>query len=303
MRAQTRPAAEIIVVDDGSVDETVAIARACGASLIEQKNAGVSIARNRGIAAARQPWVALLDADDLWEEDKLERQWNSLQLAPSAAFSFSDFSQFDEVRVRNASVLHEVHVHFAKVEQTPLGAGASICDPRTLGEALLLQNIIQPSALLVRRETVLALGGFDASLLACQDYDFAMRLTRDHVGTYVDLPLVHYRRHATATTSNIPKSREGLAGVALRAITRPWEYSAQTVRHFRAALPGLFLKCGFAHFRYGQPVRAREWLRRSLQERFNLPAALLYALSFGIDTGVGRFFRDRMLAASRFSLQ
>jgi glycosyltransferase involved in cell wall biosynthesis len=300
VRAQTLPVAEIIVVDDGSTDDSVRIALAAGAIVLEQENAGVSVARNRGISAASQPWIALLDADDLWQPDKLERQWRSLEAAPSATFSFCDFSQFDHRSVRNESVLREVHHHFQAVERVPLGNGASLCDPLTLGAALLVQNVIQPSALLVRRDAISQLGGFDSKLLACQDYDFVLRLTRDSVGTFVDRPLVRYRRHPAATTSNIPKSREGLAGVALRAITTSWEYSPQTVQHFRKALPDLLMKCGLAHVRYGEPARAREWLRRSLDERFSIGAALLGISTFLIETAAGRAARDRALAVARW---
>ena len=165
----------------------------------------------------------------------------------------------------------------------------------TLNAALLVQNVVQPSALLIRTSTVEALGGFDASLLACQDYDFMMRLTREHTGTFIDRPLVHYRRHATATTSNIPKSREGLANVARRAIARPWEYSPQTVEHFRRVLPQLFFKCGFAHLRYGSPARAREWFGRSIRERFTFPASLLYASTFAVEPRAGRGVRDQVV--------
>ena len=301
IRAQTVNVVEIIVVDDGSTDNTVAVARRAGVIVLEQSNAGVSVARNRGIDVASQPWIALVDADDLWEPDKLERQWRSLTAAPQASFSFCDYSQFDEKRVWNKSVLQEVHGHFAAVKRTALGPDAWLCDPASLSAGLLIQNVIQPSALLIRRETVLSLGGFDSSLLACQDYDLFLRLARDHVGTYIDRQLVHYRRHATATTSNIPKSREGLAGVGLRALTHPWQYSPQTVEHFRNALPNLLLKCGFAHLRYGKADAARKWLKRSLRERFSLAAAVLFAVSYVVETSPGQWLRQRALQLARAS--
>jgi glycosyltransferase involved in cell wall biosynthesis len=271
---------EIIVVDDGSTDDTVAIARLNGAHVIEQKNQGVSVARNHGMHYAHNEWIAFLDADDVWESDKLERQWSALEAMPQAAFAFCDFSQFDDSRIRNASVLHEVHRHFECVGRTPLGNDAYSCDPPTLRAALMVQNVVQPSALLVRRDVALEIGGFDERLLACQDYDFIMRLTRDHVGSYVDLPLVGYRRHPEATTSNIRKSREGLANVALRVVSRSWEYSPDVVEHFRNTLPEVLLKCGLAHIRFGSSERARLWLLRSLRQRFTVRAAVLYAATF-----------------------
>jgi glycosyltransferase involved in cell wall biosynthesis len=298
VKSQSMSVQEIIVVDDGSNDDTVSVARKSGARVIEQRNLGVSVARNNGIEHARSPWIALLDADDIWQADKLERQWVALNEAPDASFSFSDFSQFDENGIRNQSVLREVHTQFASVRRKPVGNGAFVLDGATLRTALLVQNVIQPSALLVRRQALLDLNGFDKNLLACQDYDFVLRLTRDHVGVYIDKPLVRYRRHAKATTSNIPKSREGLAGVALRAAACPAEYSPEAAKYFADRLPAFFLKCGVAHLRYGDPQRSREWLKRSLTIRRSAVTLGMYALTYFVETRMGRSLRDTLLSMS-----
>jgi glycosyltransferase involved in cell wall biosynthesis len=299
IRAQTVAVAEIIVVDDGSTDETGAIARANGATLVKQTNAGLPTTRNRGISVASQPWIALADADDLWEPDKIERQWRSLMLAPDAVFSFSDFSQFNERGVINSSVIHEVHSrHFRGVVRTPLGDHASLCDSATLGAAILKQNPFCPSSLIVRKDTALGLGGYDPNLFAGEDYEFVLRLTRDHVGTFVDVPLVQYRRHPTAMTSNIPKMREAMVEVALRIMKRPQEYAPRTSEYFRRRLPLYLLKCGFAHIRYGDQSRARDWLQRSLCERITLSAMALYPLTFLVERGLGRRLRDAAVERS-----
>jgi glycosyltransferase involved in cell wall biosynthesis len=298
IQAQTLQVTEIIVVNDGSTDDTSVIARACGATVIDQQNVGLPATRNRGIASARQPWIAFADADDPWELDKIERQWRSLQLAPNASFSFSDFSQFNVHGIINASVIHEVHRHFELVSRRPLDRHASLCDSVTLGAALLRQNVFCPSSLIVKRDVALSLGGYDPKLFAAEDYEFVLRLTRKHVGTYVDLPLVRYRRHGKAMTSNIPRMREGLVAVALRTITRPGEYAPQTSEHFSRELPYYFIKSGFAHIRYGDQRLAREWLERSLRQRFTFSGALLYALTFAVESSVGRLLRDRIVAVT-----
>ncbi|MDQ3806198.1 MAG: glycosyltransferase family 2 protein, partial [Acidobacteriota bacterium] len=84
VHAQTLPVAEVIVVDDGSSDRTAEVARALRARVISQPNRGLSAARNAGLKAATQPWVALLDADDLWARSKIEHQWDAVRRCPAA---------------------------------------------------------------------------------------------------------------------------------------------------------------------------------------------------------------------------
>src|SRR2546423_15170376 len=76
---QTLQVSEIIVVDNGSTDRTAQIAAAFGALVVNENQRGPSRARNAGIKRATQPWVALLDADDLWDPEKNEKQWAAIQ--------------------------------------------------------------------------------------------------------------------------------------------------------------------------------------------------------------------------------
>ena len=89
---QTRPADEIIVVDDGSTDATVAQVRRYGqrVRLIQQKNSGASKARNVGIATAKSNWIAFLDSDDIWHPEKLEYQLKAAKKYPDAGVIFTD---------------------------------------------------------------------------------------------------------------------------------------------------------------------------------------------------------------------
>jgi glycosyltransferase involved in cell wall biosynthesis len=92
--AQTRPAARIIVVDDGSADDTTGIARALGAEVISQANQGTGAACNTGFAQVETPMVAYLDADDLWLPDKMERQFAAMAADPALDGVFGHLRSF-----------------------------------------------------------------------------------------------------------------------------------------------------------------------------------------------------------------
>src|SRR5438105_3732639 len=96
VRAQTLPVAELIVVDDGSSDNSASIAESMGAHVIRQSNAGIPGARNRCIRESSQPWIAFIDGDDIWEPEKIERQMELANSNPELALVTSDFTTFDQ---------------------------------------------------------------------------------------------------------------------------------------------------------------------------------------------------------------
>ena len=110
--AQTSSPAEVVVVDDGSTDETPAACRGFGDAVrfVRQGNAGAAAARNRGIREARGGWVAFQDSDDLWNPEKLEVQMAALARYPDAGWCISGFSVIDEAgRPRGQGPAFEDH--------------------------------------------------------------------------------------------------------------------------------------------------------------------------------------------------
>ncbi len=156
--AQTTPATEIVVVDDGSTDETLARIAEYPVRVITQANAGVSAARNRGIEASTGDYIALLDSDDAWMPEKLARQMAAFADQPDSRLCHTD-----EIWIRNGRRVNEMKKH-AK------GGG-------WLFERCVALCCISPSASVIRRDLFDVYGLFDESLPACEDYDLWLRVT------------------------------------------------------------------------------------------------------------------------------
>jgi len=178
--AQTHPATEVIVVDDGSVDDTPAVlTRYAGRVrlLRQSRNRGPSAARNVGLRVARGEYVAFLDADDRFLPDKIARQAAVLDARPDVGLVYSGWRFIDE------------QGRMLPGEGRPRGEG-------DLLPALLLGNPIHPLAAVVRRALVDEVGGFDETLRGCEDWDLFLRLSRHGMRwASVEAALGEYRVH------------------------------------------------------------------------------------------------------------
>ena len=171
--AQRLPAAEVIVVDDGSSDDTRTLVRSRfrDARYIYQQNRGVSSARNTGIRAASGDWIALLDSDDCWLPDKLEQQCMQLRDRPEYKICHSD-----EIWIRNGRRVNPMKKH-AKHGGHIFRHCLPLC-------------VISPSAVMIHRELLNTVGLFDERLPACEDYDLWLRICAAHPVLYIDQPLI-----------------------------------------------------------------------------------------------------------------
>ncbi|MFT5126578.1 MAG: glycosyltransferase involved in cell wall biosynthesis [Rhodothermales bacterium] len=169
--AQTHPADEVIVVDDGSTDDTVLRTSQLPITLIQQENRGVSAARNVGIRAARGDWIALLDSDDEWLPEKLEKQLARLASEPGLRVCHTQ-----ENWIRLGKPLKQLAKHQKY--------GGWIF-PRCLDICLM-----SPSSILIHREVFEAVGLFDESLPACEDFELWLRITARYPVAYIETPLI-----------------------------------------------------------------------------------------------------------------
>jgi glycosyltransferase involved in cell wall biosynthesis len=154
-KAQTEPPAEILVIDDGSTDDTAAIARSLGARVISQPNAGVSAARNRALREADQPWIAFCDADDVLLPEKLAFARLAHESRPEVDFIFSDY----RMTVGERTTVHSTFALVPDFEQNitaTVNSHVAYFDRDALARALAGTNFILPSTVVVRRAPLLA---------------------------------------------------------------------------------------------------------------------------------------------------
>lgn len=208
---QTRPPDEVLIVDDGSRDDTEAVCRALPAPVryVRQENAGVSAARNRGVREANGEWIAFLDSDDLWEPAKLEVQLAAMRAAPESGWGITEcvLVDGDDRPVPGARGLESAVPVFRDVghasgewfsrslREVRVEAGGAPHGAFT-GDAfgmLFHGNVVLPSAALVRRDLFLRTGGFDEALRVAEDTEFFHRLAAASPMTVVTSPLLRWR--------------------------------------------------------------------------------------------------------------
>ena len=158
---QSLKADEIIVVDDGSSDDTLLRLKKYKDQIriVSQENRGVSAARNRGIAEARYPWIAFLDSDDVWHPRKLFSQTEFHRKNPSLLWSHTQ-----EEWIRNGKMISQKK-HHAKVRGSCFYESLDFCK-------------IAPSTVLIYHDILAKAGIFDEDLPVCEDFDLWLRILK-----------------------------------------------------------------------------------------------------------------------------
>ena len=196
--AQTYSKVQVIVVDDGSTDETARILAGYGDRLtvIRQENSGgPSSPRNRGIRQAQGEWVAIFDSDDLMLPEKLSRSVDVCRRLPAVDLLFTDFRVIDP----GGAVLEESHLsHYSRfrafLQETEV-PGCHLLSGLDLQRELARANFVGTSSVMVRRQALLEAGGFDETLLKSEDIDLWYRLAcAGATFAFLDTPLHLYRR-------------------------------------------------------------------------------------------------------------
>lgn len=171
--SQTFKDYELIVVDDGSDDNTAEILKNYSKKIriIYQENQGVSAARNRGIVSSNGRFIALLDSDDLWLPEKLNRQISFFRNYPDAIIC-----QTQEIWIRNGKRVNPGKRH-KKLSGMIFEPSLSLC-------------LVSPSAVMFKRELIDKVGLFDEAFPACEDYDLWLRVSLKYPVHLIDEALI-----------------------------------------------------------------------------------------------------------------
>ena len=210
---------DVIVVDDGSTDESPSIIEEGYPSvrLVRQVNGGVARARNRGVELARHDWVAFVDADDIWLPGKLRAQLDLHRSHPACRLSYTAWHVWNCEDPRpDSRLVDELTVSFGD-------EGRWVGPSGWIYPELLLDCDVWTSTVLLQRTLFEELGGFDLDLRVGEDWDLWLRASRVTPIIRLNAPYSLYRMHGESLTKRLP-DRNYKHLVVNRAIAR-WGYA------------------------------------------------------------------------------
>lgn len=277
VRAQSWPVHEIIVVDDGSTDDTVDVARRFGDAvrLIRQRNSGVSVARNAGAAAATGDWLAFLDADDWYAPDriKLHAAWIEEDATLDCLTGDYEYHDADGTLLGTSMAQHESG---RMMQAKAAGAARVVMETPAEMTAFVADHFGDTHTLSVPRACFIELGGYPTGFKVCEDVHFLTRLVArsrrigvicQSLGVYVIHGGSATRRNPVAaqrenvrTLSDLVRLAENFPGpvrrgVASRMVSARYNLgcalskNGQRIDAVRAVLPALVARPGWKSLR------------------------------------------------------
>lgn len=250
--AQTYNSYEIIVIDDGSTDNTKEVLEPFSQRIkyIQfEQNRGLPIARNAGIRSAQGKYIAFIDADDLWLPEKLQTDVGYFQQHPEVSMVFSKHINIDD---------RGCELNGSTKKQLPSG--------NIFIQLFYEQNFIISSSVVVRKEVFETTGLFDEQLVNCQDWDMWLRIAFHFKVAGINTPLVKYRHNPHSLSknrNNVLKYQK----IVIDKIYNKFKNSENSITEklYKKRLASHYAKIGRHYLRIGDKKRANENFGLSLK--------------------------------------
>jgi len=251
--AQTFNSFQLIIVDDGSTDNTRNVLPPYQGKIeyCYKANGGVSSARNVGLRMAKGKYVAFLDSDDIWHPERLEILVNFMEQHDSYAAVFTDSESIDG--------------DGNTIGTTRFGGLFSDGEPSLV---FFLDHMFSGFACMCIRSALLEVGEFDETLRTAEDIDYALRLAAHHRIAHIAIPLLKIRKSINSLSGNV------FTGNRIVVLQKFKQSHPELVRQYRDAINATFAR---VHRSYGEDLL---WSRRINEGRAQLLEALGYRVSF-----------------------
>lgn len=245
--AQTYTDYEIIVVNDGSTDNTREVLARFGdkITVIHQENKGLSVARNTGIMAAAARYIAFLDDDDLWIPNKLEKQIAFLESHPHIGLISSNTFFFDEFGILDDT--------WIQTFPTP---------PVQNCLTLFVRNFMPVLTVIVRKKCLDEVGLFDETMRSCEDYDLWLRIAEKWSIHFMSEPLGQCRKSANSMSTNQERMLLSTLRVKEKAFRRNPDLRKSPLIFLDTYFYNFYLTIAYMYIGCYQGAKARHYLRR-----------------------------------------
>ena len=267
---------ELIVIDDGSTDDTyqkVCSIKDTRIIIYQETNKGVAATRNQGIKAAKGKYISFLDSDDLWNKEKLKIQVN-----------------YFETNENQFGLVHTAYKEFDKKSEyypKPLKQLAGLKIEGEIYEDLLVHDFIATLTVMVRKDVFKDIGYFDVTLSGPEDWDLWIRISRIFNIGYIDIPLAMYRLNPSGLSKNIFKFEDQLWKVMEKHLLQ----SNLSSQKKRLGLWLFFRHMSHSYAKVDQPIQAVNRLLKAIKAKpfcYKNFQSIVYLVFFRVQNLVNR---------------
>jgi len=270
---------EVVVVDDGSTDETDAILKSFKSRIIHlthERNRGPSAAVNTGVHVARGEFLAFLDADDLWHADKIARQIKLFETHPEVGFCFTNYTKFGIVQ-SNESGFDERNQAMRSYPRRQIDNETYVITSESLlKDLLVVQAFPMPSSIMVRRSAFMQACPLDEEL-AYQDLQLILRMAKFCTFAYIDACLVDRRIHSESLSNTIGVTKFLHMHIATLDRLSSWfELSREEKRAAHVLEAGYQRAAGYLAFNNYELSEARRHFWLSMRRNFTTQSLVYF---------------------------